>query len=56
MGIEAEIVKVEDIREYPKLGVRLTPAVVIDGKVVVQGKIPSVEEVKRLLNPQSAGV
>jgi len=31
------------------LGVRVTPAVVVDGKIVVSGKIPTVEELKKIL-------
>jgi small redox-active disulfide protein 2 len=44
-GIEAEVVKVKDIREIAKYGVRVTPAVVIDGELKSMGKIPDLEEV-----------
>jgi protein-disulfide isomerase len=30
-------------------GVMMTPALVVDGKVKVSGKVPSVDEVKKLL-------
>jgi len=30
-------------------GVMTTPALVIDGKVVVKGRVPSAEEIKRLI-------
>ena len=49
MGLEAEIVKVTDPREYPKYGVMLTPAVVIDGKLKASGHIPKVSEIKSWL-------
>ncbi len=46
LGIEAEIIKVTDIKEIMNRGVMLTPAVVIDGEVKSAGKIPGVEEIK----------
>jgi small redox-active disulfide protein 2 len=48
-GIEAEIVKIEDIPSIMKYGVMSTPALVIDGKVVFSGKVASVSEIKALL-------
>jgi predicted thioredoxin/glutaredoxin len=38
-----------DVKEYSKRGVMFTPALAIDGQVKVSGHIPSVEEIKRLL-------
>lgn len=52
MGLQAEISHVYDVREFPKLGVRITPAIVVDGKVVVSGKVPIVEEIKKLLTKE----
>jgi len=48
-GIEAEIVKVTDIKEIVNRGVMFTPALAIDGEVKSAGKIPSVEEIKTWL-------
>ena len=48
-GISAEITKVEDIKKIMAYGVMTTPALVIDGKVKVAGKIPSPEEIKQLI-------
>lgn len=48
-GVEATIIKEEDIVEIMKFGVMTTPALVIDGKVVVKGKVPSVSEISKLL-------
>jgi small redox-active disulfide protein 2 len=48
-GIEATITKVEDIMEIMKYNIMSTPALVIDGKVVTKGRIPSAEEIKQLL-------
>jgi len=48
-GIKANITKVEDIMEIMKYGVMSTPALVIDEKVVMKGRIPSSDELKQLL-------
>ncbi len=49
VGIDATIIKVEDIMEIMTFKVMSTPALVIDGKVVVKGRVPSSEEIKKLL-------
>jgi small redox-active disulfide protein 2 len=48
-GIDATITKVEDIVEIMKYNIMSTPALVVDGKVVSKGRIPSAEEIKQLL-------
>ncbi len=50
INLAADISHVYDVREYAKLGVRLTPAIIVDGKVVIQGKIPTVEKLKKILS------
>jgi len=50
LGIEASISKLKDFREYAQYGILMTPALVIDGKVVVTGKVPSVGELKTMLS------
>jgi len=44
-AVEAKVTKVEDIAEMARSGVLMTPALAINGEVVVSGKIPTVEEV-----------
>jgi small redox-active disulfide protein 2 len=44
-GIEAQVIKVKDLREIARHGVMVTPAVVIDGELKSAGKIPDIEEV-----------
>jgi small redox-active disulfide protein 2 len=46
-GVDAEIKKVDQINDIMNYGVMITPALAIDGKVVVAGKIPSKEEIKK---------
>ena len=48
-GIDADITKVEDIVEIMKFNIMTTPALVINGKVVAKGRIPSVDEIKQFL-------
>lgn len=48
-GIEANISKVEDIMDIMNYGVVSTPALVIDGKVVLYGRLPSSSEIKTFL-------
>lgn len=49
-GIDATVTKVEDIVEIMKYGIMVTPALVVDEKVVLKGIVPSVKEVVNLLN------
>ena len=51
LGLEYELVKVTDINEIIKLGVMMTPALVVDGKVKVSGKVPPPNEIMTLLTP-----
>jgi len=48
-NISATITKVEDIVEIMKYGVMSTPALVLDGKVLVKGRVPSEKEILELL-------
>jgi len=54
-AVEVEIVKVQDPAEIHLLGVRATPAVVIDGKIVHAGGLPSRAEVQGWLRPGPIG-
>lgn len=49
LGIEAAIEKVTDIKEIMSFGVMKTPALVVDGKVKIMGRVPSAEEIKQYL-------
>ena len=50
MGITAEIEKVDDIAKIINYGVMRTPALVINEKVVANGRIPSMDEIKELIS------
>ena len=49
LGMEAEVKKITDIKEFAKAGVIFTPAIVVDGKLMISGKVPSVDEIKKIL-------
>jgi small redox-active disulfide protein 2 len=48
-GLDFELVKVTDIVQIAAMGVMSTPALAIDGKVKIKGKVASVEEIKAVL-------
>ncbi len=48
-GIEAEIVKIEDMKDIMAYGVMSTPALVIDGKVVSSGKVLKSKKIVEML-------
>ena len=43
---QAEVIKVTDISVMIDKGIMQTPALIIDGNIVIQGKIPTVEQIK----------
>ena len=54
-GVDVDIVKVENPDEIRRSGAKATPAVMIDGKLVHSGGIPSHEEVQTWLAPGAIG-
>jgi len=52
-GVQAEVLKVEDMDKITSYDVMMTPALVIDGKVKTVGKIPQAEEIKKWLAQKS---
>jgi small redox-active disulfide protein 2 len=50
LGVDAFISHITDIKAIMNYGVMTTPALVVDGVVKVAGKIPSKDEIKKLIN------
>jgi small redox-active disulfide protein 2 len=48
-GVDATVSKVEDIMQIMQFGVMTTPALVVDGKVVVKGRVPGADEIKKFI-------
>jgi small redox-active disulfide protein 2 len=53
LDVPYEIEKVTDFREIARAGVMVTPALAVNGEVRVTGKVPGVEEIKRMLDQQT---
>lgn len=49
LGIEEEIQKVTDFKEIMALGVMSTPALMVDGKILVSGRVAKTKEIAKLL-------
>ena len=50
LGLQYELEKVTDVKRFPEFGVMFTPALVVDGVVKSSGRVPSLDEVKKLLS------
>ena len=50
LGIQANIVKVEDLQEIINRGIMMTPAVFIDGEAKIVGRVPTADELKKILS------
>jgi len=49
LGLEYQLEKVTDLNSIMSFGVMLTPALVVDGKVKVSGKVPALDVIKEYL-------
>lgn len=52
LGVEATIEKITDMKEIVKYGVMRTPAIVINEKVKMYGKVCTVDEIKKYINDE----
>ena len=52
LKIDANVEKVEDIVKIMSFGIMKTPGLVIDGKVVLSGRLPGVNEIKEIILKQ----
>jgi small redox-active disulfide protein 2 len=49
LGIEYELEKITDITRFAEFGVMMTPGLVVDGGLKVQGRVPPLDELKVML-------
>lgn len=49
-GVKANITKVEDIMDIMAYGIAATPALVINEKVIIRGRVPSTDEIIKAIN------
>ncbi len=52
LNLAADISHVWNEEEHAELGVKVIPAVIVDGKRIISGRVPTVEEVKNLLSKE----
>ena len=50
LGLDCQVKKVTDIQEITTYGVMMTPALVVDGQVKASGKVPSLDDLKKMLS------
>ncbi len=48
-GLDADVIKIEDIQTITDRGVMITPALYVDGKAVAMGRVPNKDEMKTIL-------
>ena len=54
LGLQYELNKVTDLKQIMALGVMMTPALAVNGTIKVVGKVPSVPEIKTILQQAAA--
>ena len=50
LNIEYELIKIKDINEIMHFGVMITPALAVNGKIKVAGKVPDIETIKKMIS------
>ena len=55
LGIEYEIEKITDLDRFLDYGLMMTPGLVVDGELAVQGRVPTLAELEELLGGGEAG-
>jgi small redox-active disulfide protein 2 len=50
LDIQYELEKVTDLSEIMDFGVMVTPALVVDGEVKIVGKVPKIDNIKKMLS------
>ena len=49
LGLDYEMEKITDLNQIMAFGVMTTPGLVVDGKVLVAGKVPSQADIEKLI-------
>jgi len=56
LGLPYELNKVTDLKQIMALGVMMTPALAVNGNIKISGRVPSVAEVKNILQQAAPNV
>ncbi|PKK89111.1 MAG: thioredoxin family protein [Candidatus Wallbacteria bacterium HGW-Wallbacteria-1] len=54
LGIDYTLIKVSDMQEIVSRGVMMTPAMAVDGKIMVMGRVPTVDGICDLIRKATA--
>jgi small redox-active disulfide protein 2 len=54
LGLTVEINKVTDLKQIMAMGVMMTPALAVNGTIKAVGKVPSIPEIKAILQQAAA--
>jgi len=49
LGVKADVSHVYDVDKIIDYGAMMTPAVVIDGKIKIEGKIPTEDDIEKII-------
>jgi small redox-active disulfide protein 2 len=49
LGLDYQLEKLTDIKQFAGYGLMMTPGLVVDGELKFQGKVPSLDEIKAIL-------
>jgi small redox-active disulfide protein 2 len=50
LGVQAEVTKVEDYDEIAAFGIMATPGLVVDGEVLIAGRVPTTRAIEELIS------
>lgn len=50
LSVDAEVLYVTDMTEIMQAGIMRTPALIVNGKVKLMGRVPSIKEIKQIIN------
>lgn len=54
LSVQADIIKITDVKEIAKLGVLMTPGLVVNGQIKVSGKLPSKADLTSMITSELA--
>lgn len=50
LSVDAEVLYVTDMTEIMQAGIMRTPALIVNGRVKLMGRVPSIKEIKQIIN------
>jgi small redox-active disulfide protein 2 len=50
LDIQYQLEKVTDLNDIMNFGVMVTPALAVDGEVKIAGKVPKIDDIKKMLS------